>query len=101
MKLRRNDFLISLNRIIIDEFLDEIYGHMLILNRTKYNSQFTREDIDQLTNELKNNSMIGWERDPKQSFSSFLSVDLTVEYKGNNLFIKETLEQYKQNYNLK
>lgn len=101
MKLRRNDFLISLNRIIIDEFLDEIYGHMLILNRTKYNSQFTREDIDQLINELKNNSMIGWERDHKQPFSSFLSVDLTVEYKGNNLFIKETLEQYKQNYNLK
>ena len=101
MKLHREDFLINLNGAIIDEFLRELYGNMLILNRTKYQNQFTREDLEQFIREIKNNSVIGWEKDPKQPFSSFLSVDLSLEYKGNNQFIKETIEYYKSNYNLK
>lgn len=101
MKLTKEDFFINLNRVIIEEFLDEFYGHMLILNRTRYQNQFTKEDLEQFIRELKNTSVIGWERDPQQPFSSFLSVDISLEYKGNNQFIKETIEQYKQNYNLK
>jgi len=101
MKLRKPDFFLNLNRIITEEFLDEFYGHMLILNRTNYQNQFTKEDLEQFIKEIKNNSVIGWERDPTQPFSSFLSVDINLEYKGNNQFIKETIEHYKSNYNLK
>lgn len=101
MKLTRECFLINLNRVIIEEFLNEIYGNMLGLNRTKYQNQFTREDLEQFLKEIKNFSVIGWERDPKQPFSSFLSVDISLEYKGNNQFIKETIEYYQSNYNLK
>lgn len=97
MKITREDFLINLNRVIIDEFLNEIYGHMLRLNRIKYQNQFTREDLEQFIREIKNFSVIGWKRDPKQPFSSFLSVDVSLEYKGNNQFIKETIEYYKSN----
>lgn len=101
MKITKEDFLINLNGVIIDELLKELYGHMLILNRTKYQSQFTVEDLEQFIREIKNFSVIGWERKPNMPFSNFLSVDVSLEYKGNNQFIKETIEYYKSNYNLK
>ena len=101
MKLHKEDFLINLNRVIINEFLDEFYGHMLIVNRTKYQNQFTKEDLEQFIGEIKNFSVIGWKREPNIPFSSFISVDISLEYKGNNQFIKETIEYYKSNYNLK